>query len=78
MLVLSRKVSQYIMIGNEVRIVVVGFDGDQVKLGVDAPRHVAVHRGEIYEQLAPGGASGQAAGAPGPVGKGSVGADTPE
>lgn len=51
MLVLSRKVNQSIMIGDEVRIIVAGFDGDQVRLGIEAPRSVPVYRFEIYEEL---------------------------
>ncbi len=49
MLVLSRKVNQSIMVGDNVRIVVVGVDRDQVKLGIEAPREISVHRSEIYE-----------------------------
>jgi carbon storage regulator len=51
MLVLSRKINQSIMIGDDVRIVVVGVDRDQVKLGIEAPREVPVHRSEIYEEI---------------------------
>ena len=51
MLVLSRKPNQSIIIGSDVRIIVVGFDGDQVKLGIEAPREVPVHRQEVYEQI---------------------------
>jgi carbon storage regulator len=51
MLVLSRKVDQSIMIGDEVRVIVAGFDGDQVRLGIEAPRSVPVYRFEIYEEL---------------------------
>ena len=51
MLVLSRKVNQAIMIGDDVRIVVVAVDRDQVKIGVEAPREVSVHRSEIYEEI---------------------------
>lgn len=51
MLVLSRKLNQAIMIGDDVRIVVVSVDRDQVKLGIEAPRAIAVHRSEIYEEI---------------------------
>jgi carbon storage regulator len=50
-LVVSRKVNQSIMIGNEVRVMVAGVDGDQVRLGIEAPRSVPVYRFEIYEEL---------------------------
>jgi carbon storage regulator len=51
MLVLSRKTNQSIMIGDAIRVIVVGFDGDQVKLGIEAPRDVPVHRFEIFEEI---------------------------
>jgi carbon storage regulator len=51
MLVLSRKVNQSIMVGDNVRVVVVAVDRDQVKLGIEAPREIAVHRSEIYEEI---------------------------
>lgn len=51
MLVLSRKVNQSIMVGDNVRVVVVGVDRDQVKLGIEAPREIAVHRSEIYDEI---------------------------
>ena len=51
MLVLSRKLNQAIMIGDDVRIVVVSVDRDQVKLGIEAPRAIAVHRSEIYDEI---------------------------
>jgi carbon storage regulator len=51
MLVLSRKLNQAIMIGDDVRIVVVSVDRDQVKLGIEAPRTIAVHRSEIYDEI---------------------------
>ena len=51
MLVLSRKLNQSIMIGDDVRIVVVAVDRDTVKLGIEAPRAVPVHRSEVYEEI---------------------------
>ena len=51
MLVLTRKVDQSIMIGDNIRIVVVDVRGDQVKIGIDAPRDVMVHRHEVYEDI---------------------------
>jgi carbon storage regulator len=50
-LVLSRKLNQAIMIGDDVRIVVVSVDRDTVKLGIEAPRAVPVHRSEVYEEI---------------------------
>jgi carbon storage regulator len=51
MLVLSRKLNQAIMVGDNVRIVVVSVDRDQVKLGIDAPREIPVHRSEVFEEI---------------------------
>ena len=51
MLVLSRKLNQAIMIGDDVRIVVVSVDRDTVKLGIEAPRTIPVHRSEVYEEI---------------------------
>ncbi|HMD01947.1 MAG TPA: carbon storage regulator CsrA [Candidatus Baltobacteraceae bacterium] len=55
MLVLTRKPNQAIVIGDDVRIVIVSVDRDQVRLGIEAPREVTVHRAEIYEEIARGG-----------------------
>ena len=68
MLVLSRKANQSIMIGDDIRILVVGVDRDQVKLGIEAPRHVPVHRLEIFAEIHRGG--GLEEPAPALVGKG--------
>jgi len=51
MLVLARKVNESIMIGDEIELVVIDIKGDQVKLGIKAPRIIAVHRKEIYEEI---------------------------
>ena len=51
MLVLSRKTNQSIIVGDNVRIVVVSVDRDQVKLGIEAPREISVHRSEIYDEI---------------------------
>lgn len=51
MLILARKLNESIMIGDEIEIVVVEIKGDQVKLGIRAPRNVAVHRTEIYKEI---------------------------
>jgi carbon storage regulator len=52
MLVLTRKVNQAIVIGDNVEVVVLEVRGEQVRLGIRAPRDVTVHRKEIYEQIA--------------------------
>jgi carbon storage regulator len=64
MLVLSRKVNQSIMVGDNVRVVVVAVDRDQVKLGIEAPREIAVHRSEIYEEIQRANRSAAAGAAP--------------
>ena len=51
MLVLTRKVHQSIRIGDEIEVVVLEVRGEQVRIGIKAPKDVAVHRAEIYEQL---------------------------
>ena len=51
MLVLSRKKNESIRIGDDIEIVVVDIKGDQVKLGIKAPRDISVHRAEVYEEI---------------------------
>lgn len=51
MLVLSRKTGEFIRIGEDIRVTVVEVRGDQVRLGIAAPRDVAVHRSEIYDRI---------------------------
>jgi|TARA_R100000789_G_C3002941_1_gene149358 carbon storage regulator len=52
MLVLSRKKQQGVMIGSDIRIVVISVKGGVVRLGVDAPRGIPVHRQEIFVKVA--------------------------
>ena len=51
MLVLARKINESIMIGDDVELIVIDIRGDQVKLGIRAPKKIAVHRKEIYEEI---------------------------
>ena len=48
MLVLTRRVNESIMIGDDVELTIVGVDGEKVKIGINAPKHVDIHRKEIY------------------------------
>ncbi len=51
MLILTRRVGESVMIGDDVTITVLGVKGNQVRIGVNAPKDVAVHREEIYERI---------------------------
>ena len=51
MLILTRRVGETVVIGDEVTVTVLGVKGNQVRLGVNAPREVAVHREEIFERI---------------------------
>ena len=51
MLILSRRAGETIMVGDEVSITVLGIDGNQVRIGINAPREIAVHREEIYRRI---------------------------
>lgn len=51
MLILTRRVGETLMIGDDVSVTVLGVKGNQVRLGINAPRDVAVHREEIYERI---------------------------
>ncbi len=51
MLILTRKLNESLMIGDEVTVTVLGIKGNQVRIGIDAPKDIAVHREEIYEKI---------------------------
>ena len=51
MLILTRKVTEKLMVGDEVTLTIVGISGNQVRIGINAPRDVEVHRQEIYEKI---------------------------
>lgn len=51
MLVLARRMNESIMIGDDIEVVVIDIKGDQVKLGIKAPKKITVHRKEIYQEI---------------------------
>ncbi|MBT4238846.1 carbon storage regulator CsrA [Oceanospirillaceae bacterium] len=51
MLILTRRVGETLMVGDQVTVTVLGVKGNQVRIGVNAPRDVAVHREEIYQRI---------------------------
>jgi carbon storage regulator len=51
MLILTRRTGETVMIGNEVTLTVLGVKGNQVRIGINAPKSVPVHREEIYERI---------------------------
>jgi carbon storage regulator len=51
MLILARRVDETLMVGDEVTVTVLGIKGNQVRIGINAPRDVAVHREEIYDRI---------------------------
>jgi carbon storage regulator len=51
MLILTRRIGESVMIGDDVKISVLGIKGNQIRLGISAPREVAVHREEIFQRI---------------------------
>ena len=51
MLILTRRVGEALMVGDDTKIVVLGVKGSQIRLGINAPKNVKVHREEIYDKI---------------------------
>lgn len=51
MLVLTRRIGESIIIGQNIKVMVTDIQGNQVRLGIEAPKEITVHRGEIYERI---------------------------
>ncbi len=51
MLILTRRIGETLVVGDDIRITVLGFKGNQVRLGIEAPSDVAVHREEIFHKI---------------------------
>ena len=51
MLILTRKVNESLLVGDDIKLTVLGIKGGQIRIGISAPRDVAVHRQEIYDRI---------------------------
>lgn len=51
MLVLSRRVGESILIGTDIKVSILGVSGNQIRLGIEAPRAVSIYRSEVYERI---------------------------
>ncbi|MEZ5544809.1 MAG: carbon storage regulator CsrA [Lysobacteraceae bacterium] len=60
MLILTRRVGETLMIGEQITVTVLGVKGNQVRVGINAPKDVSVHREEIFSRLLGDGAEGEA------------------
>ena len=67
MLILTRRVGETLMIGDDVTVTVLGVKGNQVRIGINAPKDVSVHREEIYERIKNEKAGGAEVSTPSPA-----------
>ena len=51
MLILTRRIGESVKINEDITVTVLGIKGNQIRIGIDAPRHVSVHREEIYQRM---------------------------